>query len=53
MSSVILELQNEMVSSKGSICDLLRKAYIIARKLRVTDFEKWLNNELNGYKRCE
>jgi hypothetical protein len=28
----------------------LRKAYIIARKLKVKDFELWINNELNGYK---
>lgn len=28
---------------------LLRKAYLVARKLKLSDFEEWINNEQNGY----
>jgi hypothetical protein len=27
----------------------LRKAYVVARKLKITDFEEWIHKELNGY----
>lgn len=30
--------------------NLLRKAYLVARKLKLQEFEDWVNNELNGYK---
>ena len=29
--------------------ELLRKAYFVARKLKLEELEKWLNNEQNGY----
>ena len=50
MRSIILDLQNEIVSSNQKVSDLLRKTYIIARKLKIVDFERWIHNELNGYK---
>ena len=28
---------------------MLRKAYLIARKLEIIDFQDWITNELNGY----
>lgn len=49
MNSLVLELQREIYSSKVSVSDLLRKSYIISRKLNVKDFEHWIKNELNGY----
>jgi len=49
MGSIILDLQNEMLSSNQKVSDLLRKAYVIARKLKIADFERWIHNELNGY----
>ena len=49
MSSAILDLQKESMVSNTELSDLLRKAYVISRKLRVKDFEKWINLELNGY----
>ncbi|AMX01252.1 hypothetical protein A3224_00465 [Microbulbifer thermotolerans] len=30
--------------------DLLRKAYVVARKLKLSEFLEWIENELNGYK---
>ncbi len=50
MDSLVLELQKEIINSSSEAADLLRKAYLLAKKLEVKDFEKWLNNELNGYK---
>lgn len=49
MSSIILELQNEASNSNSSVSDLLRKAKIVAVKLGLDDFLKWIENELNGY----
>lgn len=31
------------------LVDLLRKALVVAKKLDVADFERWLTQELNGY----
>ncbi|MGI9533388.1 MAG: hypothetical protein ACR2NW_00420, partial [Thermodesulfobacteriota bacterium] len=49
MSSVILELQNDALNKDVSVTDLLRKASVVARKLKITEFEKWIQSELNGY----
>lgn len=32
------------------IRNLLRKAYLAARKLKLQEFEDWINHEWNGYK---
>lgn len=32
-----------------SVEELVRKAYLISRKLKITEFTMWLNFELNGY----
>lgn len=49
MDGIVLELQHEALTQDGDILSLLRKAYLIARKLHLTDFEQWVNKELNGY----
>jgi len=51
MSSVVLDLQELAYNSDVSISTLLRKAYVIAKKLKVKDFEEWIDNELSGYKK--
>jgi len=53
MTSIVLELQKEIVEPNNKLADILRKAYIIAKKLQITDFENWLHSELNGYKKHE
>lgn len=50
MKSLVLELQSEAYEVDSSISRLLRKAYIVARKLKINEFEKWIRLELNGYK---
>ena len=48
--SIILELQREALDSNSDVLALLRKAHVVARKLGLNDFQKWVDNELNGYK---
>ena len=49
MGGIVLELQREALEQDGDILSLLRKAYLIAKKLQLNDFEQWVNKELKGY----
>lgn len=49
MSKLILELQRDAISENCSLGELLRKSLVVAKKLRITDFELWVGHELNGY----
>ena len=49
MTSLVLELQRDALDKSVRIGDLLRKALVVARKLKVTDTVEWISNELNGY----
>ncbi len=50
-TSIVLELQQLASEKAEDISDLLRKALLVASKLRLTDFQKWIKNELNGYEK--
>jgi len=49
MSSLVLELQREALDSKVRVSDLLRKAFVVASKLKIREFEEWAKAELHGY----
>ena len=49
MSSIVLDLQNEITSSNCDIVNILRRAHVIAVKLNLLDFDQWISYELNGY----
>jgi hypothetical protein len=49
VAALVLELQREAMNGKGSVSDLLRMALVVARKLGIAEFEKWIDAELNGY----
>jgi hypothetical protein len=49
MSSIVIELQKDILDSNKKTSDLLRKAYIISKKLKIVEFETWINLELNSY----
>lgn len=49
MSGIVLELQREALDKTVHVSDLLRKSLLVARKLKVNDFESWILSELNGY----
>lgn len=49
MTSLVLELQRDAIDQTINVSTLLRKALVVAKKLKITDIELWLSNELNGY----
>jgi hypothetical protein len=49
MTSLVLELQRDALDQSVGMADLLRKALVVARKLKITDLAEWLTHELNGY----
>ena len=50
MKGIVIELEKEALNEKASVESLLRKACLVARKLKLEEFEEWINNEQNGYK---
>ena len=50
MSSIVLDLQNEITQHDCDIVNVLRKAHLIAVKLDLSEFDAWIKCELNGYK---
>lgn len=49
MDSIVLELQRDALNPSISVLSLLRKAYVVARKLNIEEFQEWIELELNGY----
>ena len=49
MSGIVLELQSDALDINVDIATLLRKAFLVARKLKLSEFEEWVNHEINGY----
>ena len=47
---IVIELQREALDEKISIESLMRKAYLVARKLNLKEFKEWISQEQNGYK---
>lgn len=45
MNSIVIELQQLASEDTCPIATLLRKALIVATKLNLNDFKKWVNNE--------
>ncbi len=53
VTSIVLELQRDALNREVPISDLLRKAFVVAKKLKITEFENWVTHELNGYENAE
>lgn len=49
MTGIVLQLQADCVNPAVSTADLLRKALLMARKLKVKSAEEWILLEMNGY----
>lgn len=47
---IVNELQRDALDESIPIETLMRKAYLVARKLNLKDFEEWIIQEQNGYK---
>lgn len=50
MSSIVIELQRDALDRSVAITDLLRKALVVARKLKQQEFLSWIESELSGYR---
>lgn len=49
MSSLVLDLQQQVLNPNCDVLNALRKAHLIAVKLGLHDFDAWIQTELNGY----
>jgi len=49
MDGIVLELQRDSLNPNIDVVTLSRKAFVIAKKLKLSDFEVWISKELNGY----
>ena len=47
--SIIQQLQDDIVNPEVSLAAILRRAKILAYRLRHDELKKWVDNELNGY----
>ena len=52
MPSLVKELQRGALDESTKVSALLRKAYVVARKLNLTEFQTWVERELRGYRDC-
>ena len=53
MKSLVLELQREAMNPNSRLSDVLRKAMVVATKLKVQDLRVWVESELKGYSKDE
>ena len=49
MSSLVLELQRNLIEKNINIVELLHKALLLSGKLNLDDIKKWIGYELDGY----
>jgi hypothetical protein len=49
MTSLVLELQQDASSGTTALPDVLRKARMVATKLKLTEMNAWIEYELHGY----
>lgn len=52
MNGIIIELEREALDESIAVESLMRKAYLVAKKLKLMEFEGWINQEQNGYKKA-
>lgn len=50
MPPIVLELQHDALDRNVPVSDLLRKALVVAKKLHLLDFQRWVEDELAGYR---
>jgi hypothetical protein len=53
MNTLVTALQNDILSSKDTVAQLLRRMLLISQKLNLKELERWATNELNGYKNID
>jgi hypothetical protein len=53
MKSLVHELQQEAMNPNSRLSDILRKALVVASKLKVDEFKIWIESEMKGYPKAE
>jgi hypothetical protein len=53
MKSLVHELQQEAMNPNSRLSDILRKALVVASKLKVDEFKIWIDSEMKGYPKGE
>lgn len=48
-NSIVIQLQKDALDRSIKITDLLRKAYLVAKKLKIQEMQNWINKEFNGF----
>lgn len=48
-NGIVLELQKEAMNHESNMLDVMSKAYVVANKLQLNDFQEWINAETKGY----
>lgn len=51
--TLIAEIRDDIINPKVRLSVLLRKAKVLAHRLKSREFESWVDSELNGYTRPE
>lgn len=49
MPYLVIDLQKDSLNPSITTTNLLRKAMVVSKKLKISDFEQWINHELEGY----
>jgi len=49
MTGLVLELQRDSLDTSVAVDDILRKAFVISRKLDLPEVQHWIELELKGY----
>lgn len=47
---IVIELEKELLDESISLEVLLRKSYLVAKKLKLKEFENWIEQEQSGFK---
>lgn len=53
MAYLVIDLQKNALDENISINNLLMKSLVVAKKLKLKDFEEWINNEIDGYDKSD
>ena len=53
MSDIVTELQKDLLNQSKPTSEILPKAYLVAKKLKLDEFSTWLKLEMDGYRNIE
>ena len=48
--SLVFQLQKDCLDPNIPTLEIMRKALVVAKKLNLPEFQKWITKEIEGYK---